>query len=322
VRVVRNRLDLPAGGAPAEPPLDSTAPALHRRPLTRRAVLVGGASALVLAACSSKSSGDASDTTPPMTASLLALFPLNDYITAEVPQRIAFAIADPGGGLAPKGPASLVFTITDPAGARRTQEVTGRSTGLPYTYYPIHFTPSKGGNFTVKAVVDGSEVSSTFTVGAKGSSDVPGPTDKLPSMKSPTTGDHLGVDPICTQDPECPLHAVSLDAALGQGKPVVYLVATPKFCQTGICGPVLEVLEATAGAYDGRITFIHQEVYESATEAAEKGATATLAPQVQELHIQSEPVLFITDSAGVIRHRLDTAYDRSELSEALDDVLA
>ncbi|HET8929650.1 MAG TPA: hypothetical protein VFN21_03230 [Acidimicrobiales bacterium] len=317
-----NRPDLSTENASTGPSRIASDSPVLRRPLTRRAVLVGGASALLLAACSSKSSGEASDTTTAATASLLALFPLNDYITAEVPQRIAFAVTDPGGGLTAKGPSSLDFTITEPGGKRTDQNVRGRSSGLPYTYYPIHFTPAKGGNFTVAANVDGSEVTATFTVGAKGSSAVPGPTDKLPSMQSPTTEDHLGVDPICTQDPECPLHATSLDVALGEAKPVVYLVATPKFCQTGVCGPVLEVLEKTATDYADKITFIHQEVYESATEAAEKGATATLASQVQELHIQSEPVLFITDSDGVIRHRLDSVYDHTELSEALDDVLA
>lgn len=257
-----------------------------------------------------------------MTASLLALFPLNNYITAGVPQRVAFAVTDPGGGLTAKGSSSLEFTVTDPDGKLTTQKVTGRSSGLPYTYYPIRFTPAKAGNFTVAATVDGSEVTATFTVGAKGSSDVPGPTDPLPSMQSPTTEDHLGVDPICTQDPQCPLHATSLDVSLGEAKPVVYLVATPKFCQTGVCGPVLDVLEKTAADYTDKITFIHQEVYQSAAEAAEKGATATLTSQVQELHIQSEPVLFITDADGVIRHRLDSVYDHTELSEALDDVLA
>lgn len=278
---------------------------------------------VVLAACGSKGD-DAStdDTSTQVTGSLLALFPLNDYITAEVPQRVAFAVADPRGGLTAKGPRSLAFTITDPGGADTVQKVTGHGVGLPYTYYPIRFTPAKAGNFTVAATVDGSKVTATFTVGAKGSSNVPGPTDAMPSMKSPTTTDALGVDPICTQDPACPLHTVSLDAALAQKKPVVYLVATPKFCQTGVCGPVLEVLEAVVADYRDKVTFIHQEVYQSAKAAAEKGTAAPLAEQVRTLHLESEPVLFVTDASGTVRHRLDSVYDHVELTAALDDVLA
>ena len=293
--------------------------------MTRRAVLVSGAAALTLAACSSKSdgggAGSADDTTAP-TASLLALFTPNGYITAQAPQRLAFAIADPQGGMTKTGPNPLTFTITGPGGTHSTQRAAAHSQGLPYTYYPLHFTPPKAGDYTAEATVDGSKATATFAVVAKGAADVPGPTDKLPAMQTPTVANHLGVDPICTQDPVCKLHAVSLNDALGQGKPVAYLVATPKFCQTGICGPVLDVLEATAPDYVDKITFIHQEVYQSAKQAAEKGNAATLTKAVQALKLQSEPVLFVTGRDGVIRHRLDTAYDRTELRQVLDDVLA
>lgn len=295
---------------------------LIRHPLTRRAVLAGAASTIALAACSSKGSGKAADDTlPKPVASLLAFFPLNDYVTAQVPQRVAFGIANPGGGLATKGPNPLKMTIAAPGGVTTTQQVAMHGTGLPNVYYPLNFTPAKAGNFTVSAVVDGSKVSATFTVGAKGSSDVPGPTDKMPALKTPTVADHLSVDPICTQNPPCKLHEVSLDAALAQARPVAYLVGTPKFCQTGICGPVLDVLETTAPAYVDKVTFIHQEVYQSAEQAADKGSAATLAKAVQDLHLQSEPVLFITDASGIIRHRLDASYDATELRRVLDDVI-
>lgn len=289
--------------------------------MTRRAVLVGGASAIALAACSKSSDSGSPETTPAPTASLLALFPVNDYITAQVPQRVAFAIANPEGGLSKKGPDPLEFTITAAGGVRIVTKVPAHGEGLPYVYYPVSFTAPKAGQYTISATVDGDKISSALSIGAKGSSDVPGPLDKLPSMKTPTTADAAGVDPICTQDPPCPLHTVSLDEALTQDKPVVYLVATPKFCQTGICGPVLDVLETVAKDYTDKVTFIHQEVYESAKQAAENGTGATLAAQVQKLKITSEPVLFVTGRDGVIHYRLDSAYDQTELRNALDDVL-
>lgn len=297
-------------------------PVVHR-PLTRRAVLVGGVSAVALAACSSKSStGSASGTTSKPTGSLLAFFPLNGYITAQVPQRVAFGVANPGGGLAKTGPDPLAFTITGPGGSRSVQKVALHGHDLPNAYYPIYFTPPKAGNYTVSTIFDGSKISATFSVGAKGSSDVPGPTDKMPAMVTPTVDDHLGVDPICTQDPACPLHTVTLKDALATAKPVAFLVGTPKFCQTGICGPVLQVLETTAPDYADRVTFIHQEVYQSAKQAAEDGPSATLTKAVQELNMQSEPVLWIIGGDGIIRYRLDAAYDEKELRSALDDVLA
>lgn len=302
---------------------ESTVSSLVHLPMTRRAVLLGGASALALAACSSKSStGTASGTTSKPTGSLLAFFPLNGYITAQVPQRVAFGVANAGGGLAKTGPNPLAFSITGPGGSRAVQKVAMHGHDLPNAYYPIYFTPEKAGNYTVSTVFDGSKISASFAVGAKGSSDVPGPTDKMPAMVTPTVDDHLGVNPICTQDPACPLHTITLKDALATAKPVAFLVGTPKFCQTGICGPVLQVLETTAPDYAGKVTFIHQEVYQSATQAAEDGPSATLTKAVQELNMQSEPVLWIIGGNGIIRYRLDAAYDEKELRAALDDVLA
>ena len=40
-----------------------------------------------------------------------------------------------------------------------------------------------------------------------------------------------GIDPICTHDPVCPLHDVTVADALEDGRPVALLVATPAFCQ-------------------------------------------------------------------------------------------
>ena len=185
----------------------------------------------------------------------------------------------------------------------------------------MSYTPTAEGNYKVSAKVDGQELTASFNVGAKGSSGVPGPGDKMPALVTPTTDKTLGVDPICTQDPPCPLHTVSLDATLAQAKPVAYLVATPKFCQTGICGPVLQVLESVRADYADRVTFIHQEVYQSASEAAEKGANATLTKAVQDLKLPTEPVLFLVGKDGMVRHRLDAAYDKQELRDGLDGLL-
>lgn len=301
---------------------------LSRVSLTRRAVLVGGASAFVLAACgSSGSSGDGDSPDPGAEQATVALAPLfgqNGYITAEVPQRVAFHAMFMDGATDDTAPDELEITLSvdghDPI--VETVKAHGRSLAPAPTYYPVYFTPPAGGRYTASATLDGQEVSTVFDVGDKGSSDIPGPGDALPAMVTPTTEDHRDVDPICTQTPECQLHAVSLDAALGDDLPVAYLVATPKFCQTGSCGPVLDVLEEVAADYDGKVTFIHQEVYQSADEAAEDGANAEVTDPLKEMNMISEPVLYITASDGVLAYRFDTVYDGTELRAALDDVTA
>src|SRR5436190_4640615 len=51
-----------------------------------------------------------------------------------------------------------------------------------------------------------------------------------PRAASPTKTDALGVKPICTRVPQCPLHTVSLSDVIGTGRPVAALFATPALC--------------------------------------------------------------------------------------------
>ena len=59
--------------------------------------------------------------------------------------------------------------------------------------------------------------------------------ERLPAIATPTTADARGVDPICTNDPVCPLHDVTAAEALDEGRPIALLVSTPAFCQIAIC---------------------------------------------------------------------------------------
>ena len=64
----------------------------------------------------------------------------------------------------------------------------------------------------------------------------------LPSANTATPQQTFDVDPICTRAPECPFHTVDLASVLGTGRPVVVLLATPAYCQTTACGPILDLL--------------------------------------------------------------------------------
>src|SRR3546814_856498 len=139
----------------------------------------------------------------------------------------------------------------------------------------------------------------------------PRPPPPTPPVATPTPTGARGVNPICTAEPACPLHDVSLADALVEGRPIALLVATPAFCQIAICGPVLDVLlEATGGHPDVR--FLHAEVYANPGEGLEE-----YAPIVSELGLHFEPCLLLIGADGTLVERLDTIYDRSELDERL-----
>ena len=290
--------------------------------VTRRALLLGGASAMALAACGSSGSKASKSTLAAATPSLLAFFNAADYLTAGVTQRASFGVANAGGSVSLDTPATMIFDLTGPGGFHEKFMTARHRKNLPFSYYTFDFVPKVAGNYLASSKVDGLPVSAAFAVGAKGSSKVPNTGSPMPDLTTPTVANPQGINPICTNDPMCPLHTVSLDAALATKKPVAYLVATPKFCQTGICGPVLDVLLAETSAYVDRVAFIHQEVYQSAAKAAELGPNAPLAPAVKALNLVSEPVLFLISTDGTISRRLDNAYDSTELTSSLDALIA
>lgn len=134
------------------------------------------------------------------------------------------------------------------------------------------------------------------------------------STPSPTTANPLGVDPICTANPPCPLHEISLDAALAEGRPLAVLFSTPALCKSRFCGPVLDNLLAQQGEFADRVRFLHVEIY-----ANREGKE--LSPTVKAYELPGEPILFLAAADGVVRERLDNAFDRVEAKSALERLL-
>jgi len=135
----------------------------------------------------------------------------------------------------------------------------------------------------------------------------------VPLVRTPSPGDAAGLEVVCTRSPEpCPWHDVSLDRAVGQGRPLAVLVATPAFCQTAICGPVLDLLVARQAQYADVVTMIHAEVYPN-----EAAAGRTTTDVVTAYGLPWEPSLFLALPDGTITNRLDYTFDQRELDEAL-----
>ncbi len=122
--------------------------------------------------------------------------------------------------------------------------------------------------------------------------------DEAVSVKTPTVGQELGFVKICTQEPPCGMHEVSLDAALEAGRPVMLLFATPAYCQTAVCGPATSTVdEIRTGGDWGDTAFIHCEIY------ADQGQT--VSRPVSRWKLPTEPWLFSVGADGVIVERLD-----------------
>jgi hypothetical protein len=296
--------------------------------LSRRGFVLGSgaglAGLLALAACGDDDveTGDEDDpgTTRPETAAdplvLGEAFDRNALLVAGIAQRAPYVLFESSGGLVPvaDAPAEVTFTFTAQEGGEALDPVTTSRYGddVDRPYYPVIATFPSAGLWDVTADLgDGRTLTSTVAVNE--SSPLAQIGDPLPVAPTPTIADPLGTTNICTAEPPCPLHEVSLDAATSAGRPVAVLVSTPAYCAVGICGPVLDLLvDATDGRDD--VDAIHVEVY---TEATDTGTGEPSPLVVDTFALGWEPVLFVADATGAVVARLDNIYDGAELAEAL-----
>ena len=80
------------------------------------------------------------------------------------------------------------------------------------------------------------------------------------------------------------------------------LFATPQFCQSRVCGPVVDVAEQVKQLYGDKAAFIHMEIYN------DNDPSKGVRPQVRAFHLPSEPWLFAIDT-----RRGDQRGDRGRL---------
>lgn len=299
--------------------------------LPRRRVLTGmGAAGLLalggsslLAAC-----GGSSDKGQPSTMSLteagdqlVGLFNYQgNYLVTGIPQRAVFAVATAEGPPDPNGPASLDATLTR-QGVKKADVVLERhAEGTPIGYYPLVTTFDEPGVWGLTTTIDGKESTQNFQVSEKGQVKLVQPGSPMVPVATPTVADARGVNPICTRDPQCPLHDRSLAEVLAARRPVALMISTPKYCQTAVCGPVLDmVMEQAASRPD--IAFVHAEVYMDPGSGADPAAKGT-TPVIDAYGLSFEPSLYVARADGTITTRLDNVFDKTELAKALDGATA
>jgi hypothetical protein len=138
---------------------------------------------------------------------------------------------------------------------------------------------------------------------------------KAISAKTPVATTPEEIAKICTRTPVDDMHAISLDEALTNGKPTVVSFATPKFCESRLCGPVVDeqlLVSQKVGA--AKANFIHVE------EFPEQDVSKP-APAFLKWGFQSEPWVIVIDADGTIRARFLGPATADMIEAALDPLL-
>jgi hypothetical protein len=145
--------------------------------------------------------------------------------------------------------------------------------------------------------------------------EVPKVGEKAPLIHTPTPADVGGdMAKITTRVPPDTQNRVDYAEALGR-EPIFLLFATPQFCQSRVCGPVVDVAEQVKHTYGDRAAFIHMEIYN------DNDPSKGVRPQVRAFHLPSEPWLFAIDRHGVIRAEIEGAFGVDRMTRVVKDVI-
>lgn len=151
--------------------------------------------------------------------------------------------------------------------------------------------------------------------------------DDAPSVRTPTLADVGGEVTRISSDtaPVAAFYETSVDAALAAGEPFVLVFATPAFCTSAQCGPLLQVVKRVVAADPG-IRVINVEPYRlrwadgrlQPELDANGGLQATDATDAYG--ILTEPWVYVVDRTGIVTASFEGVLAEDELRAAIDAV--
>jgi hypothetical protein len=116
--------------------------------------------------------------------------------------------------------------------------------------------------------------------------------------------------------PDRELVRYSVADSLRAHVPFVVVFATPRFCTSRTCGPVVDVVDAVRKRFEGRgIRFVHVEIYR------DNDPTKGLNRWVTEWRLPSEPWTFLVGRDGRIKAKFEGSLSVAELAAAVQSHL-
>jgi hypothetical protein len=197
--------------------------------------------------------------------------------------------------------------------------VTGTEEGEPEEIFVTYLDlPDPGTYWVLAEPVGGRKIQAVGNVVVAADPAAPAVGEPAVASETPTIestgGDFAALTTADPPDRELLRHSVadSLEAKV----PFVLTFATPRYCQTRTCGPVVEVVDAVRAQYESEgIRFIHVEIYEGNDPANDVNRW------VQEWKLPSEPFTFLVGADGLIKERFEGTVSVRELGEAVEQHL-
>jgi len=179
--------------------------------------------------------------------------------------------------------------------------------------------PQPGKYWVLAEPVGGRRIQAVGNVVVARKTKAPDVGDRAIASKTPTIASTGGDFAALTtqKPPDRELLRSSVAEALAAKAPFVVTFATPQFCTTRTCGPVVDVVDSVRERFvSSEIRFIHVEIYTDNDPA--KGTNRW----VDEWHLPSEPFTFLVGRDGLVKERFEGTLSVRELSTAVENELA
>jgi hypothetical protein len=135
---------------------------------------------------------------------------------------------------------------------------------------------------------------------------------RAPRSQTPTLATGPAAQITTSRPPDLPLLRYSVAGSLATHRPFVVTFATPKYCTSRVCGPVVDVVDAVRRRFEGQgVRFIHVEVFTG------NNPTRGYNRWMREWGLASEPWVFLVGADGRVKAKFEGSVSAAELAEAV-----
>jgi hypothetical protein len=255
----------------------------------------------------------------------VALIPgTSDYAPGTI--RVSFLVVDPRGRVVERpharvwlgrsrdtAPFARGIATLEPIGLRG-----GADSGDVKNIYVANLRVPRPGHYQIVArPIGGRPIGGIRDVEVRAHAASPAVGAKAYPSRTPTLATAPFARLTTRRPPDLALLRSSVASTLAAHRPFVLVFATPRYCQSQTCGPVVDVVDAARRRFArSGIRFIHVEIYKDNDPA--KGENRW----VREWNLPSEPWTFLVGADGRIKAKFEGALALGELSAAIRRTLA
>jgi hypothetical protein len=190
--------------------------------------------------------------------------------------------------------------------------VSGPAAGNVNRIYVADVRIPRPGRYWLVAAPDGARIQGVGVFDVRARSTSPAVGARAPTMDTPTLADAPARSLTTRRPPDVALLRYSVASVLAANRPFVVTFATPGFCTSRTCGPVVDVVDAVRRRFASTgVRFIHVEVFTDNDPA--RGYNRWM----RRWGLRSEPWTFLVGRDGRVKAKFEGSVSVAELAAAV-----